>query len=63
MKKPPAPYPDLSEEESTCPVCAMTSVLSPAALLTGWQRFTGMLERLAPVIPPLLLRLVLAYEC
>ena len=62
VKKPPAPYLDLSEEESACPVCAMASALSPAALLTGWQRFTGMLERLAPVIPPLLLRLVLAYE-
>lgn len=62
MKKPSAHCLDLSEEASTCPGCAMVSVLSPAALLTVWRRFAGTLEGLAPVIPPLLLRLVLAYE-
>lgn len=56
------PNPGIAEEASGCPVCAMASTLSPAALLTGWQRFTEKLERLAPVIPPLFLRLVLAYE-
>ena len=62
MKQPTESDAMLSGQAPACPACAIASVLSPAALLTGWRRFTGTLERLAPVIPPLLLRLVLAYE-
>lgn len=62
MAKPSGTDPSIVDHEPACTACAMTSLVSSISLYESWRAFTRRLERLAPVVPPLLLRIVLAYE-
>lgn len=63
---------DLSETPSTkyskqesCPLCpghALNWLLSPSRIHSGYRKLTDWLEKMTPVVPPLFLRLILAYE-
>lgn len=49
----------------SCPVCpghALIWLLSPSRVCGGYRKLSAWLDRMAPVLPPLFLRLILAYE-
>jgi putative oxidoreductase len=45
-----------------CPMHALIGLLSPSRVCSGYRRLSDWLEKQASMVPPLLLRLVLAYE-
>ncbi|MDD5036775.1 MAG: DoxX family protein [Methylococcaceae bacterium] len=63
---------DLSEMRASedprgepCPYCpghALIGLLSPSGISSGYRNLSNGLEKMAPVLPPLFLRLLLAYE-
>lgn len=62
MKKPGSPRVSSNPGTSSCTVCPIAAALSPANLRTAFGQLAGWLGHLRNAVPPLLLRIILAYE-
>ncbi len=52
----------LAAASGECPVCPIAAALSPANLCSAFGQLSRWLASLADAVPPLLLRIILAYE-